>query len=83
MTDITERLRRYNASMVADVSIIRVMHNAANEIERLRAQLERLNFRLRYIDENRNDGTAISCALKATDEQIDDLKSKAAKGVSE
>jgi hypothetical protein len=35
------------------------------------AENERLKARLRYIDDNRSDGTAVEFAIKATDEEWD------------
>ena len=48
--------------------------DATNDLEYLRAQVERLTRRLNWIRENPNDGVALRFALEATDKEIDDIK---------
>lgn len=39
-------------------------------------EVDRLRWRLAYIRENRNDQTAIACALECSDAQADDMRRK-------
>ena len=46
----------------------------------LAARVARLEWRLKYISENRNDQTAIACALECPDSQADEMSLSDADG---
>ena len=63
--------------------LIHFRDDAINELATLRAQLaeareanDRLVWRMKWISDNLGDGIALRFAFKATDEEVDDIRSK-------
>jgi HAMP domain-containing protein len=60
VTDIVERLRNWKTQLIAGQTIPQILNEAANEIERLRKEVRRLNLCLKEGDDRYALGEAVS-----------------------